>query len=168
MRIKYLGAKILLVFATVVATPIVWAALAWPEWSAASPADEGVIEVASAMDVANAEPPVLIQPIIHHRIVVVPRYVEVEATQQAVQSQPVTASAAPPAAPSPVPTLPPTAEPPQAAMPAQPRTDPWAQQQQQTASTGSAGTGTTGGASSSSSNQSTSSAPASNSRTRGS
>jgi hypothetical protein len=168
MRIKYLGTKLFLVLVTVIATPIVWAALAWPEWSAASPVEDNVIEVASETDASNVEPPVQVQQIIH-RVVVVPRYVEVEASPAADQKQPATASSAPASAPTqpsaPAPALPPTSVPAQAVVPAAPKSDPVIQPQ--TAATGGSSGGSTGSSSPAppppASNQSASSGSSSNS-----
>jgi hypothetical protein len=173
MRIKYFGAKVVLVFVTVVATPVVWAALAWPEWSAASPTDDAVIEVASSIEPASVESPVLVQPVIRRRIVVVPRYVYVEATPAPMQPGPVLTAPPPANSPAPLPTPAPAVVI-EATIPAsQQRQDPVAQQPQQTAaggsSSGNGGASTSTNNSSAGANQSTSTGGgSSSSRTKGS
>ena len=45
MRIKYFGAKLMVVSSAILITPVVWGGLAWEEWSATNPvAVTGVIE----------------------------------------------------------------------------------------------------------------------------
>lgn len=174
MRIKYFGAKAALVFVTVVATPVVWAALAWPEWTAASPADDAVIEAVGSIQPAAVESPALVQPVIRRRIVVVSRYVYLEATPAPANPGPVLTAPLPASAPASMPTPAPAVVI-EATIPAsQQRQDPVAQQPPQTASSGGSSSGN-GGASTSTasssagSNQSTSSGGgASSSRTKGS
>jgi uncharacterized membrane protein YgcG len=143
MRIKYLSTKVFLVLITVIATPIVWAALAWPEWSAASPAEDNVVEAVSATDVSNVQAPSEVTPVVIHQVVVIPRYVEVEVSPAA--GQPVTARSAPkqPAAPAPAP--PSSSTPTQAVLPAAPKSDPVIQPQ--TAAAGGSNGGSTGSSS---------------------
>lgn len=165
MRIKYFGTKVLIVLTTMLATPVVWAALAWPEWSSASPAED----VVAIEQPAPQELEVAIRPVIH-RVVVVPRYVEVEATPSISQIQPAV-SAPPPATPASVPTAPPPTSIPQAAILPSPSPPEPAQQQAQAPASGSNGghSNPAPASGSSSSSSSNSSAPApSNSRTRGS
>lgn len=169
MRIKYFGTKVLIVLTTMLATPVVWAALAWPEWSSASPADDVAIDQPAPQELEIAVRPVI------HRVVVVPRYVEVQATPSISQVQPAV-SAPLPAAPASVPTPPPTSIPQAAVLPSPSRPETVQQPQAQAPASGSNGGNSnpapaSGGSSSSSSHSSAPapSAPAtSNSRTRGS
>jgi hypothetical protein len=156
MRIKYLGTKVVLVFLTLLATPVVWASLAWPEWSAASPAVEDFVAVDGVAAAPQPEPVIQVQQVIH-RIIVVPRYIEIEATPSA--GRPLFSSSPPPAstpasAPAPGPTVIMEAVDPSSQRQAQ------VQAPQQTVSSGSSGPDG-GGASSSSAGSSTSSSSSS-------
>jgi hypothetical protein len=140
MRIKYLGTKLILILATLFATPVVWAALAWPEWEAAGSApDEAAVPVATVSAAPDVQPGVLIQPVIQ-RVIVVPRYIEVQATLGPGQ-----VAAAPPAAPAgtslPLPTQAPVVVTPPVAVAGQRQDPPPPQQQQQTSSSGGSGGG---------------------------
>jgi hypothetical protein len=165
MRIKYLGTKLLLVLGTFLATPVVWAALAWPQWSSASPSVDDFAEVETSAASAS-EPVVQVQQVIH-RIIVVPRYVEIAAAPSTDQPHP--APAAPPAS-TPAP-LPPPAQAAivEAIVPAnQQRQDTPARQQQQTVSSGASGSDGGGSSGSSVANSSSNSRSNSQSTTRGS
>lgn len=89
MRIKYLGAKIAIILLAIAATPVVWGALAWPEWSkpneaAWGEAVTGADSQLSAVEVAAPEPTLAPQPTpeIIRRTVVIERpvYIDVVGT----------------------------------------------------------------------------------------
>jgi hypothetical protein len=94
MRIKYLGAKVAVVLVTVLATPVVWAALAWPEWQSAAPPDFSA-ETAEAVEPAPTQEAPAAVPQVIRQVIVVPRYVVVEAPA-ASSSPPSPAGTAPP------------------------------------------------------------------------
>jgi hypothetical protein len=162
MRIKYLGAKALIVLTTTLATPVVWAALAWPEWSSASPADEAAIE-----QPAPPEAGVLIQRVVHE-VVVLPNYVYIEATPASVVSQAPASAPAPVNTPAPAPTAPPATPTQVAVLPSPTRPVPALVPQTVASSGGSGNTGSTSTTSSSSSSSSSSGPQPSKSKTRGS
>jgi hypothetical protein len=89
MRVKYLGTKLAVITLTVAATPVVWAALAWPQWSAASPAD--LIEAPVVEDVVPASAPREAAPepeVIIRRVIVVPRLVQPDGSPVTTQTNP--------------------------------------------------------------------------------
>jgi hypothetical protein len=94
MRIKYLGAKVAVILVTVLATPVVWAALAWPEWQSAAPPDFSA-ETAEAVELAPTQEAPAAVPQVIRQVIVVPRYVVVEAPA-ASSGPPSPAGTAPP------------------------------------------------------------------------
>lgn len=72
MKIKYLRTKLLSIGLATAATPLVWAAIAAPEWSAAG-------DIAPLTPEAILESPVdemvPAEPVVLHEVVVIPRYV---------------------------------------------------------------------------------------------
>jgi hypothetical protein len=173
MRIKYLGTKAVIVLVTTLTTPIVWAALAWPEWSSASPVAENE-DVITIGEPAPQGPQVLIQQVIH-RVVVVPRYIEVEATPSIAQTQPQANASAPATTPTSAPTAAPTSIPQVVAPPSPARPGPV---QQPAASGNSSGNNGSSSSSNTSATSGSSNPPAdtggstapppSNSKTKGS
>lgn len=65
MKVKYLGLKVGTILATMAATPVLWAALAYPEWQANSAAVAGDAAAPNAAPEAPAR-----------QVVIVPRYVD--------------------------------------------------------------------------------------------
>jgi hypothetical protein len=92
MKVKYLGLKVATVLATFAATPVVWAALAYPDWQGG--------DTGTAPDSPLDAPLPQMSPAQPRQVVIVPRLVDARTGQplaapdQAVQS--------PAAAPAPV------------------------------------------------------------------
>jgi hypothetical protein len=77
MDIKYLGTKVAAIVLSVAAVPVVWGALAWPEWSAASEVAPSVVAAppSNPMEPPPTQPQP--EPVIIRRIIVERRYVYV-------------------------------------------------------------------------------------------
>lgn len=115
MKVKYLGLKISIIATTIMATPLVWAALAYPEWQPAS---------TGTTDATIAGPFPAPEQTRTRRVVIVPRLVDANGqlwTGAGLQSVPVTAQPGAPAQQSTVQQPAPAAPPPQ---PAQRQTAP--------------------------------------------
>ena len=113
MKIKYLGLKVVIVLTTIMATPLVWAALAYPEWqaNAGTAAESGQVA---------AEPPPVAAPPVERRIIIVPRLVYTQSAP--VANAPSAAAPNAPVSRAPAaPQQPIAAAPPPQAAPAPPR-----------------------------------------------
>lgn len=109
MRIKYFASKLLIINLAVVATPVVWAALAWPEWTSAGslpPPDQAAVQSVPVEPTATPTP----EPVVIRNVIIVQRYVEVTSGEGApAQSAQSAAPTAPAKAPASAPTQAPTA-----------------------------------------------------------